>query len=49
MAFKNKLEELKVKFYTIAMSANHHQRGYDLEPFLNELFILFDLDPQILF
>ena len=46
VAFKNKLEELKAKFYTIAMSGNHQQRGYDLEPFLNELFILFDLDPK---
>jgi restriction endonuclease Mrr len=46
VAFKNKLEELKEKFSTIAMSSNHQQRGYDLEPFLNELFILFDLDPK---
>ena len=45
-AFKNKLEELKTKFYTIAMTDNHQQRGYDLEQFLNELFILFDLDPK---
>lgn len=45
-AFKNKLDELKAKFYNIAMSSNHQQRGYDLEPFLNELFILFDLDPK---
>jgi hypothetical protein len=45
-AFKNKLEELKAKFYAIAISSNHQQRGLDLEPFLNELFILFDLDPK---
>jgi hypothetical protein len=45
-AFKNKLEELKNKFYAIAISDNHQQRGLDLEPFLNELFILFDLDPK---
>ena len=45
-AFKNKLEELKTRFQTIAISANHQQRGYDLEQFLNELFILFDLDPK---
>jgi hypothetical protein len=45
-AFKNKLDELKAKFGTIAMSNNPQQRGYDLEPFLNELFILFDLDPK---
>jgi hypothetical protein len=46
VAFKNKLEELKAKFYTIAISSNHQQRGYDLESFLNDLFILFDLDPK---
>ena len=45
-AFKNKLEELKDKFYKLAISDNHQQRGYDLELFLNELFILFDLDPK---
>ncbi len=45
-AFQNKLEELKLKFYDIAVSSNHQKRGYDLEPFLNELFILFDLDPK---
>jgi restriction endonuclease Mrr len=45
-AFQNKIEELKAKFHTIAISTNHQQRGYDLESFLNELFILFDLDPK---
>ncbi|MDB4265023.1 restriction endonuclease [bacterium] len=45
-AFRNKLGELNDKFYKIAMSDNHQQRGYDLEQFLNELFILFDLDPK---
>ena len=46
VAFKNMIEKLKDKFSTIAMSSNHQQRGYDLEAFLNELFILFDLDPK---
>jgi restriction endonuclease Mrr len=46
VVFKNKMEELKAKFYSIAMSTNHQQRGYNLEVFLNELFILFDLDPK---
>ena len=46
LSFKEKLEELKAKFYDIAMSTNPQQRGYDLEGFLNELFILFDLDPK---
>lgn len=45
-AFKGKLEQLKNKFYTIAVSGNPQQRGYDLEHFLNELFVLFDLDPK---
>ena len=46
LAFKNKLEELKSKFYSIAMSSSPQQRGFELEKFLNELFILFDLDPK---
>ena len=46
VAFKNKLEALQTKFFSIAVSDNHQQRGYDLESFLNELFILFDLDPK---
>ena len=45
-AFKNRLEQLKAKFYSLAISGDHQQRGFELERFLNELFILFDLDPK---
>lgn len=48
-ALKGKLEELHRDFLKIAMSTNHQQRGYDLEKLLNELFILFDLDPKASF
>ncbi len=44
--FQDKLEKLKSNFYEIASSTNHQQRGFNLEIFLNELFILFDLDPK---
>jgi hypothetical protein len=46
MAFTEKLEALKSKFLVIASNENHQQRGFDLEKLLNELFILFDLDPK---
>lgn len=48
-ALKSKLEELHKDFIKIATSSNPQQRGYDLEKLLNELFILFDLDPKASF
>jgi len=46
IAFSEKLEDLKARFLLIASNENHQERGYDLEKLLNELFILFDLDPK---
>lgn len=46
MAFSERLEDLKARFLSIATNENHHERGYDLEKLLNDLFILFDLDPK---
>ena len=43
---KSKLEELYQSFLKIAVSTNHHQRGYELESFLYDLFLLFDLNPK---
>ncbi len=44
LAYQQKLEELKKNFSVIAMNSNHQERGYQLEKFLKELFIFFDLD-----
>lgn len=46
IAFSEKLEEMKAYFFSISSNDNHQQRGFDLERLLNELFILFDLDPK---
>ncbi len=40
------IENLKVKFQSIASNKNLQKRGYDLEIFLNELFLLYELDPK---
>lgn len=48
-ALKSKLEELHKNFLKIATSTNPQQRGFDLEKLLNDLFILFDLDPKASF
>jgi len=48
-ALKGKMEELHKVFLKIAMSTNAQQRGLDLEKLLNDLFILFDLDPKASF
>jgi restriction endonuclease Mrr len=48
-ALKSKLEELHKNFLKIATATNPQQRGYDLEKLLNDLFILFDLDPKASF
>ncbi len=44
--YQERLEELKRKFFEIAVNENHQSRGLQLEKFLNELFIFFDLDPK---
>lgn len=45
-SLESELNELKIKFYKIATNKNLQQRGYDLEKFLNELFLLYELDPK---
>ncbi|MGV0752390.1 restriction endonuclease [Empedobacter brevis] len=46
MFFSQKLEELKTKFFEIAINTNKQQRGFQLEKLLNELFILFELSAK---
>jgi hypothetical protein len=45
-SFQEKVSELKNKFYALVAEKNPQKRGYLFEAFLNELFILFDLDPK---
>lgn len=45
-AYQQKLEELKKTFQNIAIGNNPQKRGYQLEKFLTELFLFFDLDPK---
>lgn len=40
------LNSLRQKFNEIAMLKNAQKRGYELEPFLNQLFLLYELDPK---
>ncbi|MEO0469648.1 MAG: hypothetical protein AAF206_08520 [Bacteroidota bacterium] len=40
------IESLRNKFQKIALNRNHQQRGYELEKFLNEIFLLYELDPK---
>ncbi len=46
LSYQNKISELKLKFYALAVAEDPLKRGFDFEKFLNELFILFDLDPK---
>lgn len=43
------LEALRASFYQLSSMTDHQRRGLALEPFLNELFQLFDLDPRSAF
>ncbi len=49
IAYQNKLDELKMKFFEIASNSNSQKKGFQFEKFLNELFIFFDLDPKSAF
>lgn len=49
IAYQNKLDELKMKFFEIASNTNSQKRGFQFEKFLNQLFIFFDLDPKSAF
>jgi hypothetical protein len=42
----DELTELKNRFYEIAAITDKQKRGYELEPFLTDLFLLYDLDPK---
>lgn len=44
--YQQRLDELKQRFFEIAINDNHQSRGLLLEKFLNDLFLFFDLDPK---
>jgi len=46
ISYQQKLDELKMEFYEIASNTNSQQKGFQLEKFLNKLFVFFDLDPK---
>lgn len=46
---KEKIEEIKNKFFGLVGSNNEQKRGYQLEQIIKELFTLFDLDPKASF
>jgi hypothetical protein len=46
LGFKQKIADLKNKFNSLIIEENHQKRGYSLEKFLNELFLIYDLDPK---
>lgn len=48
-SFQKRMEILKQSFQEIAMSGKPQERGFQLEKFLNELFLFFDLDPKTSF
>lgn len=45
-SLEEELNTLREEFNRIAVNKNVQQRGYQLERFLNELFLLFDLNPK---
>lgn len=45
-SLEDELNLLRQEFNKIAINKNLQQRGYQLEKFLNELFLLYDLDPK---
>lgn len=48
-ALLNKLDEIKMNYYTLVTSQDNQKRGFELEKVLYELFELFDLDPKASF
>jgi len=44
--FQQKITELKDNFFVLVSEEDHQKRGYIFEKFLNELFLIFDLDPK---
>jgi hypothetical protein len=45
-SLEEELNSLRQKFNEIAIIKNAQKRGYALEPFLNDLFLLYELDPK---
>ncbi len=45
-SLENELNNLKTIFNKLAVNSNFQQRGFEFEKFLNELFLLFELDPK---
>lgn len=48
-AMREKLNEIKARYMSLISSCAPHQRGFELERVLYELFNLFDLDPRASF
>ncbi len=46
---QEKLEEIKNEFFRLVSSSEPHQRGFQLEKIMKDLFTLFDLDPKASF
>ncbi|WP_448138873.1 hypothetical protein [Sphingobacterium siyangense] len=46
LSLQDELLQLKVYFNKIAINKNFNQRGFQLEKFLYQLFLLFDLEPK---
>lgn len=46
ITYQQRLDELKNRFFEITGNDNHQSRGHQLEKFLNDLFLFFDLDPK---
>lgn len=46
IAYQQKLDGLKMRFFEIASDSSPQQKGFKFEKFLNELFVFFDLDPK---
>jgi hypothetical protein len=45
--FNEDLEALKSQFLDLQAAADPHERGYQFEALLNELFLLYDLEPRL--
>lgn len=45
-SLESELQELKSLFNKLATNTNFQQRGFEFEKFLNELFLLYELDPK---
>ncbi|MGB5820020.1 MAG: hypothetical protein WBG90_11100 [Saonia sp.] len=46
ISLEDELKLLKDKFIELSMMTDKRKRGFALEPFLNDLFLLYDLDPK---